>query len=77
MRSRRPPLFRKRKFEPTVIVTAVRWYCRFCLSLRDVEGLVAARGLSVDHTTSNPIIAMSNVGCVPCRDRGRRQRRGR
>jgi transposase-like protein len=51
MRSRRPPLFRKRKFEPIVIVTAVRWYCRFCLSLRDVEELVAERGLSVDHTT--------------------------
>src|SRR4029453_9164164 len=44
MRSRRPLLFRKRKFEPIVIVTAVRWYCRFCLSLRDVEELVAERG---------------------------------
>jgi transposase-like protein len=37
--------------EPIVIVTAVRWYCRFCLSLRDVEELVAERGISVDHTT--------------------------
>jgi hypothetical protein len=26
MRSRRPPLFRKRKFEPTIIITGVRWY---------------------------------------------------
>jgi len=42
---------RKRKFEPTVIVTCVRWYLRFSLSLRDVEELMAERGLSVDHTS--------------------------
>ena len=51
MRSRRPPLFWKRKFEPIVIVTCVRWYVRLCLSLRGVEELMAERGLSVDHTT--------------------------
>lgn len=51
MNSCRPPLFRKRQFEPTIIVTCVRWYLRFSLSLRDVEELMAERGLSVDHTT--------------------------
>jgi transposase-like protein len=51
MKPCRPPLFRKRKFEPTVIVTCVRWYCRFSLSLRDLEELMAERGLSVDHTS--------------------------
>ena len=51
MRSCRPPLFRKRKFEPAVIVTCVRWYLRFSLSLRDVEELMAERGLSIDHTS--------------------------
>ena len=51
MRSCRPPLFRKRKFEPIVITTCVRWYCRFSLSLRDLEELMAERGLRVDHTT--------------------------
>ena len=51
MRSCRPPLFRKRKFEPIVITTCVRWYCRFSLSLRDREELMAERGLKVDHTT--------------------------
>src|SRR4051794_20279426 len=51
MRSCRPPLFWKRKFEPEVIVTCVRWYRRFCLSLRDLEELMAERGLAVDHTT--------------------------
>ena len=51
MKSCRPPLFRNRQFEPTVIVTCVRWYLRFSLSLRDLEELMAERGLSVDHTT--------------------------
>lgn len=51
MQSRRPPLFWKRKFEPQVIVTCVRWYLRFCLSLRDLEELMAERGLIVDHTS--------------------------
>ena len=51
MRTRRPPLFRKRQFEPVIIVTCVRWYCRFSLSLRDLEELMAERGLAVDHTT--------------------------
>ena len=51
MKSCRPPLFWKRKFESHVIVTCVRWYCRFTLSLRDLEELMVERGLSVDHTT--------------------------
>jgi len=51
MRSCRPPLFRKRQFEPVIIVTCVRWYCRFSLSLRDLKELMAERGLAVDHTT--------------------------
>src|SRR5690242_2361124 len=47
----RPELFRKRRFEASIIVTCVRWYFRFSLSLRDLEELMAERGLSVDHTT--------------------------
>jgi IS6 family transposase len=51
MTSFRPPLFWKRKFQPQAIVTCVRWYLRFCLSLRDLEELMAERGLAVDHTS--------------------------
>ena len=51
MTSCRPPLFHKRWFEPTVIVTCVRFYLRFSLSLRDVKELMAERGLAVDHTS--------------------------
>src|SRR5262249_10422388 len=51
MRSRRPALFRKRQFEPIIIVTCVRWYFRFSLSLRDIKELLAERGLAGDDTT--------------------------
>jgi transposase-like protein len=34
-----------------VIVLAVRWYLRFGLSYRDVEELLAERGINVDHVT--------------------------
>jgi transposase-like protein len=34
-----------------VIVVAVRWYLRYGLSYRDVEELVAERGIEVDHVT--------------------------
>jgi transposase-like protein len=38
-------------FPPDVIVLAVRWYLRFNLSYRDVEELLAERGVEVDHTS--------------------------
>ena len=47
-------VFRRRQFEPVVIVTRVRWYLRFSLSVRDVEELMAERNLAVDHTTVWP-----------------------
>jgi transposase-like protein len=58
MRTRRPrppaiarPAFAGFCFPPDVIVLAVRWYLRFALSYRDVEELLAERGLDVDHVT--------------------------
>jgi transposase-like protein len=44
-------LFKWRQFEPEVILMAVGWYLRFSPSYRDVEELLAERGLSVDHVT--------------------------
>jgi transposase-like protein len=32
-----------------VIAVAVRWYLRYGLSYRDVEELLAERGIDVDH----------------------------
>ena len=39
------------RFPREVIVLAVRWYLRYGLSYRDVEELLAERGIEVDHVT--------------------------
>jgi transposase-like protein len=39
------------RFPPEVISLAVRWYMRYGLSCRDVEELLAERGVIVDHVT--------------------------
>ena len=39
------------RFPAEVIVLAVRWYLRCGLSYRDVEELLAGRGIDVDHVT--------------------------
>jgi transposase-like protein len=56
-----------------VIVLAVRWYLRFGLSYRDVEELLAERGIEVDHVTVyrwvqrfTPLLAEA---ARPCRHR--------
>ena len=69
MKSCRPPLFRKRQFEPVIIITCVRWYLRYPLSARNVESLIAERGLSVDHTTVWRWAPALRPGIVPSADR--------
>ena len=39
------------RFPAEVILLAVRWYLRYGLSYRDVEELLAERGIEVDHVT--------------------------
>jgi hypothetical protein len=58
MRTRRPcpapaarSAFARFRFPPEVIAIAVRWYLRYGLSYRDVEELLAERGVEVDHVT--------------------------
>jgi len=45
------PLFRGRHFPDDIIILAVRWYLRYSLSYRDLEELLAERGVAVDHKT--------------------------
>ena len=40
---------RSYRFPPDVIILAIRWYLRYGLSYRDVEELLAERGITVDH----------------------------
>jgi len=39
------------RFPPEVITVAVRWYLRYGFSYRDLEELLAERGIEVDHVT--------------------------
>jgi transposase, IS6 family len=43
--------FKWRHFEGQIILLCVRWYLRYCLSYRDLEEIMAERGLGIDHTT--------------------------
>src|ERR671917_2530106 len=46
-----PSAFTGFRFPRDVIGLAVRWYFRYGLSYRDVEELLAERGVQVDHVT--------------------------
>jgi transposase-like protein len=44
-------MFKGRQFDRSVILLCVRWYLAYNLSLRDLEEMMAERGISVDHAT--------------------------
>src|SRR4030095_15671198 len=67
--------FKGFRFPPEVIVLAVRWYLRFGLSYRDVEELLAERGIEVDHVSVyrwvqrfTPLLVDAARPCRPASD---------
>jgi putative transposase len=44
-------VFKGRHFDRSEILLCVRWYLAYSLSLRDLEEMMAERGISVDHAT--------------------------
>nr|WP_109672738.1 IS6 family transposase [Mesorhizobium loti] len=44
-------MFKGRQFDQSVILLCVRWYLAYNVSLRDLEEMMAERGITVDHTT--------------------------
>src|SRR5512147_3038460 len=44
-------VFRCRHFAGEIILWAVRWYCRYGISYRELEEMMSERGVTVDHTT--------------------------
>jgi transposase, IS6 family len=46
-----PAAFRGGHFADVIIMLCVRWYLRYSLSYRDLEEIMAERGLAVDHVT--------------------------
>jgi putative transposase len=44
-------MFKGRHFDRSVIRLCVRWYLAYGLRLRNLEAMLAERGISVDHAT--------------------------
>ena len=44
-------MFKGCHFDRSVILVCVRWYLAYGLSLRDLEEMMAERGISVDQST--------------------------
>ena len=44
-------MFKGRHFDRSVILLCVRWYLAYNLSVRNLEEMMAERGISVDHAT--------------------------
>ena len=44
--------FKGRHFGAEIVLWAVRWYCRYPISYRDLEAMMTERGLAVDHSTT-------------------------
>ena len=43
--------FKWRHFQGEIILWAVRWYCKYGISYRELEEMLEERGIKVDHTT--------------------------
>ena len=43
--------FKGRHFGAEIVLWAVRWYCRYAVSYRDLESMIPKRGVAVDHST--------------------------
>ena len=46
-------LFKHRQFEEHIIIWAIRWYCKYGISYRELEEMLEERGVEVDHSTLN------------------------
>jgi transposase-like protein len=43
--------FKWRHYQGQIILSCVRWYCKYGISYRDLEEMMIERGVEVDHTT--------------------------
>ena len=61
------------RFPPEIILLAVRWYLRYGLSYRNLEELLAERGIEVDHVTLyrwvQRFTPLLMEAALPCRHR--------
>ena len=57
-----PISFKRHRFSPVIIQHAVWLYARFTLSFRDVEDLLAERGLDVSYETVRRWVLATSTG---------------
>jgi len=43
--------FKGRHFQRDIILWAVRWYCKYGISYRELQEMLCERGVNVDHST--------------------------
>ena len=43
--------FKGRHFQRDIILWAVRWYCKYGISYRELQEMLAERRVNVDHST--------------------------
>ncbi len=43
--------FKGRHFQRDIILWAIRWYCKYGISYRELQEMLAERGVNVDHST--------------------------
>ena len=53
-------MFKGGHFDKSMILLCVRWYLAYNLSLRNLEEVVAERGMSVDHATGHRWVTCSS-----------------
>ncbi len=46
--------FKSRHYPQEIILQCFRWYFAYALSYRNIEEMMAERGIDVDHSTLNP-----------------------
>jgi putative transposase len=56
-------LYRGHRFPAVVISCAVRWYFRYQLSLRDIEGLLFERGVIVTYAPKEVPLGDETIRC--------------
>lgn len=55
-----PPMnvFKGRHFNWVIILWPVRWYCKYGISYRELQEMLAERGVNVDRTTISGFSAL-------------------
>ena len=54
--------FKWRHYRGEIILSYVRWYCKYGISYRDLAEMMLERGLDVDHTTGGALPARTRLG---------------